>query len=83
MNIVSAGRRYNFETKTLNSFFKNNDYPVTKIVSVDDDYINDGLVNLAKKYPNVTFVSANCRMGQLSAIDLSLTLIDTEIYYNS
>ena len=67
----------------MDSFFKYNDYPITKIISVDDDYINDGLVNLSKKYPNVTFVSANCRIGQLAAIDLSLTFIDTEFYYNT
>ena len=83
MNIVSSGRRYDFETKTLDSFFMNNDYPVTKIIAVDDDYINYGLVNLAKKYPNVTFISANCKIGQLAALDISLLFIDTEIYYNS
>lgn len=83
MNIISSGRRYDFEVRTLDSFFKNNDYPITKIIAVDDDYINDAFLDLVKKYPNITFVSANCRMGQLAAIDLSLTLIDTEIYYNT
>lgn len=77
MILGSSGRRYDFERVTFSSFFENNDYPITKIFAIDDDYVNDGLLDMVKTYPNITFISANCRMGQLSAIDISLEFVDT------
>jgi hypothetical protein len=48
-----------------------NTYPTKEIIVVDDDVIFEGFDEMKQKYPNITWVSTNMKVGQLFAIDIT------------
>jgi hypothetical protein len=67
----------------LISFFKQNTYPIEEIIVVDDDFINEGFNALKHKFPNITWISTNLKVGQLYAIDIAYKFVKTEYYFHS
>lgn len=57
--------RYAYLDKILQSFFQYNTYPITKLVIGHDGADNPKLRNMINKYPNITWVITNIKVGQL------------------
>jgi hypothetical protein len=60
-----------------------NTYPIKEIIVIDDDIINDGFNEIKQKYPNITWVSTNMKVGQLFAIDIAYKFVKTDFYFHS
>lgn len=68
---------------TLESFFKYNTYPLHKIYAIHDGQPSDELMKVIDRYPNITWIVSNLKLGQLTAVDLVFRFVDTEYYFHS
>jgi hypothetical protein len=60
-----------------------NTYPLSAVVAIDDDVLNPQFAALVARFPNITWVSTNVKVGQLYAIDLLYSFIKTEYFFHS
>lgn len=63
--------------RTLDSFFQHNTYPLADFIIYEDSG-TDCNAHLHEKYPNITWIGGQIRMGQIHAIDTMYQMVKTE-----
>jgi hypothetical protein len=86
--VITSRRRHDLLNLTLSSFFKKNDYPIEKVIIVEDGVYNDSMTELMDVYSNCTWLMTGqskdgVHPGQLKAIDMAYSLVETEWVFHS
>lgn len=88
--ILTSCGRWDLLEKTLETFFKFNDYPIYKLL-INDDY---GAVNfsvddnkkwrkLEQKFPEAMFFASEKNEGQIKSLDYLMSIVDTPYYFST
>jgi len=73
--ILTSCGRFDLLRITLDSFFKNNTYPIKEFIVFDDSEMD--LSELIKEYPKIEWHGQAKRAGQIEALDFLWSLVHT------
>lgn len=80
--VITSCNRYDLLDITLQSILKHNTYPIKEYIVIEDGVMNSNLQQIMTKYPNITWIIAGERLGQLKCIDLAYSKIETEYIFH-
>lgn len=87
--ILTSCKRWDLLTHTLDTFFRNNTYPVNNFYVYEDfginnmnDYEKDEFECLKQKYTQINWVVNDERKGQIIALDILMSFVTTPYYFS-
>lgn len=75
--VFAGSERFDLLEITLSTFFKFNTYPIREIYAINDGFTSPDFQAIKNRYPNITWILTNRRVGQINAIDIVYSYIKT------
>ncbi len=82
--VITSCGRFDLLERTLDSFFKYNTHPISKVIITEDSTEGNKLKKLISKYKNQNFclIINETRLGQLKSIDKAYKEVETEYVFH-
>ena len=81
--VITSSRHYNLLEDTIQTFIATNSYPLLAFVVVEDGLYHSGIQPVMDRYPNITWLFTGGQKGQLKALDMAYSLVETEWIFHS
>jgi hypothetical protein len=78
---VTSYKRRDYLDQCLLTFLNLNKYPIKKFIVIEDDPDAD-MSYFIDKYPKITFIINDEKLGQIRSIDKAYSMIDTKYIYH-
>ena len=79
---MTTRKRYLNLTNSLGGFFNHNTYPLERFVVINDGEFTAGLSEVMKIFSNCTWIVSGEHVGQVLALDMAYSLVETEWLYH-
>ncbi len=81
--VITCCGRFDLLKETLNSFFKNNTYPIKKIIVTEDSGNNEVYKAIPEQHKeHFTVIVNKENLGQIKSIDKAYALVDTDYIFH-